>query len=224
MRFANLSAVGVCLLSVLALSSPAQATSLSFDDAIAGATSYSFDNDGDGLADAIFFTTDPLGFKTIGPGPNMSYINEPGLEGTAMLSPDLRVDFPVGCIGDSGLSFGFALNTFSSIPNGMTFTVYDAGGTQLAQVYELAIHTFPDGVTRSSHPEAMVNTGAFPGIASYATFDFEYTPGLTGRYIIDNFTGQFATTEVIPEPVTLIGVMMAIGGVGAYIRKRRLAV
>jgi len=47
------------------------ATILTFDDAIIGATSYSFDSDGDFIDDVIFTTTDPFGFNTVGPGSNM---------------------------------------------------------------------------------------------------------------------------------------------------------
>jgi len=68
-----------------------QAVVLTFDDAIVGATSYSFDGDGDSIDDVIFSTTDLSGFNTVGPGTNMSYIEQPGLEGSTIF--DLRVDF-----------------------------------------------------------------------------------------------------------------------------------
>ncbi|MBA2624599.1 MAG: hypothetical protein H0U89_03195 [Acidimicrobiia bacterium] len=84
---------------------------ITFNQVITGARTFSFDGDGDGLPDVIFSTTDPAGFNTTGPGSNQMFINEPGLEGTALLNPDLRVDFLVGA--EDSLQFGFALNRTS---------------------------------------------------------------------------------------------------------------
>ena len=51
---------------------------ITFDDVISGEVSYGFDGDGDLIDDVIFSTIDPLGFNTVGPGANMTYIAEPG--------------------------------------------------------------------------------------------------------------------------------------------------
>ncbi len=192
-----------------ALVIPAGAAVITFDDAISGEIAYSFDGDGDGVDDVIFSTTDPDGFNTVGPGPNQSYIDEPGLEGTTRISPDLRVDFLVGAVGT--LQFGFALNTPREFIDGVTFDVFDGSDTLLASANLLAAFTTPDGINPSSFPEGLLSV-SFAGTAAYATFDF--SSFTASRYIIDNFEGTFGSTE-IPEPPLL--ALLAMGGaVGAW--------
>jgi len=174
----------------------ALAVTLTFDEVIVGETSYSFDGDGDTLPDAIFTTTDPSGFNTTGPGPNMSYIEEPGLEGTNELSPDLQVDFPNGAVGSLG--FGFAVSATANSPDlTVSFNIYDDADALLASSTVLAAYTEPSPPTPSSFPEALVSL-SFSGTASYATFDFDNSSA--SRYIIDNFTGTFGSTEDVTPP------------------------
>ena len=165
----------------------ANAALLTFDDAISGATSYSFDGDDDTIDDVIFTTTDPNGFNTVGPGSNMTYIEEPGLEGTSTISPDLRVDFLVGAAGS--LAFGFALDSYTE-DDTVTFSVYDALDNLLVSDTVNGLYTSTSSGT-SNFPEGYVFV-FFSGVATYATFDFtsDY-----GRYIIDNFEGEFGTSE-----------------------------
>ena len=181
--------------ATLFVGNSAQAALLTFDDAISGATSYSFDGDGDLINDVIFTTTDSSGFNTVGPGPNQLYIDEPGLEGTTLLSPDLRVDFLNGAI--TNLSFGFAMSYPLTTPLnvGVTFAVYNNSDTLLGSIYQAADFTLPNGTDPSDFPEALVSLD-FLGIASYAVFDFS---GSSTRYIVDNFEGTFGSTENIPE-------------------------
>ncbi len=197
----------------LLIASPGKtvAALLTFDDLITGATSYSFDGDGDLIDDVLFTTTDPFGFNTVGPGSNMSYIHEPGLEGTSLLSPDLRVDFLVGAVGS--LSFGFALNSFTE-DDTASFYVYDAADNLLASVAQFGLYTLPDGINPSNYPEGYIST-SFSGVGSYALFDFTSD---FGRYIIDDFEGTFGTTEV-PEPTTLLLLGSGLAGVAALRRK-----
>lgn len=188
-----------------------QAVVLTFDDAIVGATSYSFDGDGDSIDDVIFSTTDLSGFNTVGPGTNMSYIEQPGLEGSTIF--DLRVDFLVGAI--DYLQFGFALDDFSeTINTWANFEVYDAVGNLLASDFEYGLYTLPNGVNRSSFPEGMINV-SFLGTASYALFDFNNDVSGGQRYIIDNFEGTFGSTEVdVPEPSLLALMFIGLLGMG----------
>jgi hypothetical protein len=217
----------VAFASVLLFSvTQAHAITLTFNDAISGSTTYSFDQDGDSVVDAVFSTTDPLGFNTVGPGPNMSYINEPGLEGTTTLAPDLRVDFPLGAVGSLG--FGFAVSTGANSPNlTVTFRIYGSGGNLLASTTQLAAYTQPVPPTNSSYPEGLVSL-PFSGVASYATFDFDNTDA--SRYIIDNFTGTFASTErplaaVTPVPSLsewgVVALSMLIAGISLIVIRRR---
>lgn len=207
----------------------AQAITLTFNDAISGATSYSFDQNADGIVDAVFSTSDPGGFNTVGPGTNMLYINEPGLEGTTTLATDLRVDFPWGAVGSLG--FGFAMSAESASPNlTVTFRVYDASNNLIASATQLANFTQPVPPTPSSFPEAQVNV-SFAGTAAYATFDFNSTDAT--RYIIDNFAGTFGSSErpttVTSAPVdvptlsewgiVLLGTLLA--GAAVFTLRRR---
>jgi hypothetical protein len=174
----------------------ANAAILTFDDLIYGETSYGFDGDGDGVDDVLFTTTDPEGFRTIGPGTNMTYINEPGLEGTSLLATDLRVDFLVGAV--NSLSFGFALDSYTE-DDTATISVYDYSDTLLATVTQNGFYTTTPYGT-SSFPEGHISV-SFSGVATYATFDFTSD---WGRFIIDNLEGEFGTTER-PECVDLDG-------------------
>ena len=123
------TAICAIFLGLASASSAASAAQITFNDVVTGATSYAFDGDGDGIKDVTFSTTDPGGFRTIGPGLNQSYILEPGLEGTSLLPVDLRVDFAKGPTGT--LTFAFALNSSVAAPAyAATFQVFDASQRQ----------------------------------------------------------------------------------------------
>lgn len=186
--------------SVLALALPAHAATITFDDLVTGATSYAWDADADLIDDVVFSTADPGGFNTVGPGTLQTYIDEPGLEGTALLDPDLRVDFVFGAL--NSLSFGFALDSGSESSSWFThFQVFDSANNVLADSTVTGLYTDYDPITpgfqSSSFPEGVVSV-TFAGTASYALFDFtsEY-----GRYIIDDFQGTYGSTEVPTVPV-----------------------
>lgn len=223
MLFAKLiksSAVGVALIG-LTTADMAQAALITFDQLISGQTSFAFDGDGDGNDDVIFSTTDPFGFNTIGPGVNQSFINEPGLEGTSFLNPDLRVDFLVGA--KDFLKFGFALNSTSESPGSFaSFQVFDSSNNLIASSTVPGLYTLPDGINPSSFPEGLVNVN-FSGEASYALFNFSSD---FGRYIIDDFEGTFGTSEVgakVPEPSSKLGIF-ALGFLilGSHSKKKLL--
>ena len=181
-----------------------QAATITFDTVITGATSFTF-------GDVVFSTTDPGGFNTVGPGPNMTYIDEPGLEGTSLLNPDLRVDFLVGAT--DYITFGFSLNSSIELPAfTASFTLYDAFDNPIASDTEVGLFTFPDTITPSNFPEGQINI-AFAGTAAYGLFDFSSE---FGRYIIDDFEGNFGQ---IPEPST--GLLLATGLLGLGARRRR---
>ncbi|SFG11254.1 hypothetical protein [Neptunomonas qingdaonensis] len=165
---------------------------ITFDEAINGIQSFSFDGNSDGLADVIFSTTDPFGFNTAGPGPNMLYITEPGLEGTTLIPEDLRVDFLGGAV--SNIEFGFAVSDFQS-GAGVTFSVFDGNNNLLNSAYQTSLFTDTSFGT-SSFPEAVLSLN-FPGVASYGVFDFDPEPS---RYIIDNFTGTFDSASINVAP------------------------
>ena len=61
----------------------------------------------------------------------------------------------------------------------------------------------------SDFPETLVSTSVNTGVASYALFDFDDVSTSGSRYIIDNFTGEFGSTESpihsVPGPLPLLG-------------------
>uniref|UniRef100_A0A832H6B5 PEP-CTERM sorting domain-containing protein n=1 Tax=Oscillatoriales cyanobacterium SpSt-402 TaxID=2282168 RepID=A0A832H6B5_9CYAN len=193
----------------------ANAAVINFSQVVEGQTSFGFDGDGDGINDVIFSTTDPLGFLTTGPGPNQVFISEPGLEGTSLLDPDLRVDFLEGAAGS--IRFGFALNSFTESANTFTaFQLFDSTGSLLASAQQAGIFG-----SASTFPEGQIEVG-FAGIAAYGLFNFSSD---SGRYIIDNFDGTFGSTEdidsaAVPEPMTIAGTGLAIAS-ATLLRKRR---
>ena len=209
MRIPTYLLIGSTGIAVSCFAGSAKAVVITFDNAISGQTSYSFDADGDGIPDAIFSTSDPFGFNTAGPGPNQLYIDEPGLEGTSLLNPDLRVDFLNGITGP--LSFGFALNSSTTPYGSASFKLFDNSNSLLtSQTVAGARFSLLGGGT-SSFPEGQIAV-SFAGIGSYGLFDFDTQ---FGRYIIDNFAGTFGSTERpptnVPAPLPLFGITAAFG-------------
>lgn len=208
--------------SLLFIGWSAQAATITFDTLVTGATSFAYDGDGDTIDDVIFSTTDPLGYNTVGPGTNQSYINQPGLEGTALLSPDLRVDFLNGAVTE--LSFGFSMSFPLTSTVGVTFSIFDSADNSLNSVFQEADFTLPDGTNPSSFPEALTIL-SFAGIASYALLDFS---GSSERYIVDNFSGTFGSTEditpsVVPVPAAVWLFGTALIGLVGFAKRRRVA-
>lgn len=201
--------------AMLAASGTAQAAVITFDDLVTGATSYAWDGDGDGIPDVVFSTTDPTGFNTVGPGTNMTYIQQPGLEGTSLLAPDLRVDFTFGA--RDSIRFGFALDS-NSQDDTASLSLFDSTGNLLGITTAVGLYTTTPSGT-SNYPEGIVDL-PFAGTAAYGTFDFtsDY-----GRFIIDNFAGTYGSTEVVPEPGTLLLLGSGLIGVAGYGRRKRSA-
>jgi hypothetical protein len=205
----NLYAASIAGAPLLFLALPASAAVITFDQVVVGQTSFGFDGDADGITDVIFSTTDPAGFNATGPGLNQVFIDEPGLEGTSLLNPDLRVDFRNGAI--EAIAVGFALNSFSENPTTFTaFSLFDANGGLLASTQQAGL------LGNSTFPEGRIQL-AFSGIAAYGLFNFSSD---SGRYIIDNFEGTFGSTEAVPEPLTLLGMGTALG-LGTLLRRTR---
>jgi hypothetical protein len=77
----------------------------------------------------------------------------------------------------------------------------------------MGLLTYQDTINPSDYPEGEIEI-IFAGTAAYELFDFKSE---AGRYIIDNFDGNFGA---IPEPSTAL--LLALGLVGLAARRRRL--
>jgi len=218
-RIKHWKACAIVLTATAALTGGhAQAAVVTFDDLVTGATSYGYDGDGDGIKDVIFSTVDPKGFNTVGPGPNMSYIHEPGIEGTSLLPVDLRADFIRRAVGS--LKFGYALNSSVSDPAYFaSIKLFDVDGNEIASASQQGDFTITNPpLGRSSYPEGEISL-SFAGEAAYATFDFT---SQFGRFILDDFSGTYGSTErpEIPEPGTLLLAGLGLIGIGKSRRRR----
>jgi len=208
----NISSALALLVGTAASSSGATITF----DGFSGGTSFNFDGDGDGTPDALFSTPDPSGFNAFGPGLGQTYIDEPGIEGTTEITPDLRVDFSFGATGRLG--FGYAMSTMENGTGAsVTFRAFSDAGDLLAEITQVAV------VQNNKFVGGVIDL-PLPSEARYATFDFERGQGFATRYIIDNFTGTFGNTEPdappggtgeVPEPASLalgaIGIAVGMG-------------
>ena len=170
---------------------------ITFDDlrSLGEIASYGFDYNNDGVNDLVFSTTDPDGFNDSGPGLNMSYIDEPGLEGTTTLVPDLRVDFTEGVVNN--ISFTFALSTSSGNFYGVLFKVFASDGNLLAQEYQLADFTYPIelGDTAVSNPQnpdsiSYQSTEAWPVSPTPQSLDEPYPSDFPEAIVKIDFSGR----------------------------------
>lgn len=208
--------LGIAVISLMAAASGMQAATVTFNNLIAGVTSYGFDGDGDTVADVIFSTTDPLGFNTSGPGPFQLYVYQQGLEGTSTLNPDLRVDFLHGATGS--IQFGFAVNAMAAGPSVFaSLELFDALNNSLGSATVLGAR-FPIPPIQSTFTEGQLTLG-FSGTAAYGLFNFS-SSSTTGRYFLDNFTGTFGSTETVPEPRS-IGLVVFGATLIARLRRKR---
>lgn len=190
---------------LLGLGRPAAGeVTLTFDDAVQGRSYYSYDGNSDGDPDIVLSTSDLGGFNTFGPGLLMLHIQEPGIEGTAMLPEDLRVNFLRGATGS--VAFGYALSTGSS-DYGVTFSLYDTHGNALGSTSSTAVFHPLSGGGQSAFPENRLSI-SFAGTAAYGTFDFgtSIAGGGVGptRYIVDNLSFTNAGEGTLPG---LVGVI-----------------
>lgn len=206
--------LAAALLLSVTVSPRCHAATVTFNDLIAGVVSYGFDGDGDTVADVIFSTTDPLGFNTSGPGPFQLYVYQAGLEGTSLLNPDLRVDFLHGATGS--IQFGFALNSFAPGPTVFaSFELFDANGLSLGSATVPGLR-YPIPPIQSTFTEGSLTLN-FSGTAAYGLFNFS-SASSTGRYFLDNFSGTFGSTEVVPEPSA--GAFLLLGLAALALRRR----
>ena len=194
--------------SAAAQSTPGQV--IDFETLVATQSVFGFDFNNDGIDDVVFSSTDPAGFNTGGPDPNMQlHASGQVLETSSTSSPDIRVDFPGGATGQ--LQVGFALLTdVNAVDQGLLVEVFDQTGNQMGSAFErgelLPISTsLGSGV--SGFPEGLLSV-SFQGVAANALFDATTTGS---RFVLDDFTGTFSPATV-PEPgsVTRLGLASVV--------------
>jgi len=176
-----------------------------FETLVATQAVFGVDFNSDGIDDVVFSSTDPAGFNPGGPDPN-AQVHASGqvLETSSTSSPDIRVDFLGGAIGQ--LQVGFALLTDVNDPGqGLLLEVFDQADNQLGSTFQPGallplVNTPGSGI--SGFPEGLASV-SFTGVAAYALLDATTTGT---RFAIDDFTGTFSP-ETIPEPgsVSLLG-------------------
>ena len=52
-----------------------------------------------------------------------------------------------------------------------------------------------------------------------------FTDGFASQFVPDGYGSGFEATlklQAVPEPLTMVGMFLGLGSVGAYIRKRRI--
>ncbi len=176
----------------------AGSVTLDFSDAVQGRSFYAYDGDRDGNPDIVVSTADPFGFNTFGPGPNMRFIQEPGIEGRRNLPTDLRLNFVRGAVNE--VSFGFAVSDGQGGQTQLTFGLYDVNNQLLASSVTTASFQNLTNGSQSSFPEAQVAL-SFSGTAAYGLLDFAPTAAGNqdfGRYILDNLSTDFAGATTLP--------------------------
>ena len=95
----------------------------------------------------------------------------------------------------------------------------DISGMEIAnasQIGDFTVTAPPSGL--SSFPEGEILL-SFAGEAAYATFDFT---SQYGRYIVDDFSGTFGSTErpPLPEPATIALLGLGLAGIGLSRRRK----
>lgn len=143
-------------------------------------------------------------YSAIGPGA-IDLVQDPSLEGTS--AGILTLDFDTLI---SELQFGVSLNTFDFLTPGFTVELFDMDLNSLGV-------TPVDTAPLVSFTEGLFSYTGAP--VSRAVIDFDESA--TGRFAFDNltFTSVSVEPESVPEPATLLGVLI-IAGFG-YVTKRK---
>lgn len=181
------------------------AVNITFDGIANGVSTFSYDADSDGTADAVFTKFDG-GVWNFGGPTQSNYVTRPGLTAFSSDGDEIRVDFSNGA--KTSVGFSFARNDacvgrsvgYTNAAESAQLRVYDSTNTLLGTATVIPECTLN---VLGSFIEGQV-TVTFTGTASYAVVDFQ---GSTA-YILDNFNGTFGSSEIAPAapaPIPTLG-------------------
>lgn len=172
---------------------------ITFSTNVFGETSYGFDGNNDGISDVVFTTTSSSAFSPFGPGPNQSYIQQPGLGTSSLLRTDMKAYFIEGATDQ--INFGFALSTFTvSDSYYAEVRIFDEDDNLLGTQTVVADFT-STRFGNSFFPEGEIDI-TFSGVASYMELSFT---SQFGAFIIDNFEGEFTTSSAPADEIIVFG-------------------
>lgn len=108
---------------------------------------------------------------------------------------------------------GVAPQTFWSADTGKAFD----GGDTAAPDFGMWSWT----AATSDKSWQRVFSGSVTPQARYYILAFDGTQNMGNRLQEIVFTGEIAAAPVVPEPMTMAGLLVSLGGVGGYLRRRR---
>lgn len=125
-----------------------------------------------------------------------------------------EVDLTVG--GESYFVFRYGTDAHTA---DLTIDVYSAGGhSQLSGV------TLPSTVATNVMTTTLFSFASFSAVGTAADFtaveELKFTIDSTGQSGGDYYFDLIGTA--VPEPVTMLGMFLGLGSIGAYIRRRRM--
>jgi hypothetical protein len=189
---------------------------IAFDDpqVSPSAAFYMWDYFSDGTADIHFSDLTGGGFTA--DGPVQKFVSSPGLQGSIIDGPEVRVDFESNEDNirqiEFPFSFGFALNTDDYIRVAVHISAFSTKGHLLgvrtASAVKDSRFTFSEGIAYINRPPFFYHP------VDYMLIDFQHG-GEADRYFIDNFR----YLQSVPEISTWANLLIGLAFIGLSVRR-----